>query len=61
MRTERVRSILENTAEENMELNFLMLGDKDTKDQMKDMIIFQLREESYIALEFFWAVGQKHL
>lgn len=53
MRTERVRSILENTAEENMELNLLMLGDKDTKDQMKDMIIFQLREESYIALEFF--------
>lgn len=53
MRTERVRSILENTAEENMELNLLMLGDKNTKDQMKDMIIFQLREESYIALEFF--------
>lgn len=53
MRTERVRSILENTAEENMELNLLMLGDKNTKDQMKDMIIFQLREESCIALEFF--------
>lgn len=40
MRTKRVRSILENTAEVKMELNLLMLGDKDTKDQMKNIIIF---------------------
>jgi len=40
-RAEKVTRILENTAEEDTELSFLMLKGKDTKDQIKDLITCQ--------------------